>query len=876
MRGLEGNGGFPPFRRTELFSGFFKTAILFIAMRNTIKHSMLTNKPGRFFRLLVPSPSMSQFTELRQRIFRYGLVALTFGSYVVLFTRYHDQLGTGIASLATIPVIVAAWYFGVRGGLIVAFLAVVTSVFIQSLSGHPIAALLTDPGNILRIIALTLIALVTGNLSNITRERTEAIHRLQKYENDRQAHTVFLELLNGFTAKALEADNLQSTLEILTEQITKLFKADDGFFAFWDADKEVSIPTVAYGAMREIYPYYIFEPGEQTLATSVMSTRHPIPVEDIENSPYLSPNVAALFPSRSMLGLPLIAQDRKLGALLLGYNTRRQFDDNDILHAEITAEQVALVISKSLLLEEARKQVKQLTALHDVAVTSIEADNEDQLIERVTDIIRQNLFPDNFGIMLLDEEAGLLRAHASYRFHSNNKIEIKGIRLGDGITGEVAKNGTSQRIGNVRRNSQYLDIDERILSELCVPVKFKERILGVINAESTKRNAFTADDERLLTTLAGQLATAIEQSRKAQAEHNLVDQLAHSNALIYAIAEITTQIERALTVNEIIETLGRELRKLDLTCIMAIHDSNRSLFTINYTSLPPDFLGIVQQGLGYPLLEYSFSADQLNQALKAEDLLYPTLIHHPEEEILILFREAEKPGVIRILGEIGVTPGLAPLRLPLTLEESLLGILWVWGKDFRKSDIPIMSIFAKQIGISLERARLFQEVQNLALTDPLTGLHNRRSIFELGRVEFMRAERMKRPFSCMMLDLDHFKQINDNYGHHVGDEILQEFSNRCRSAVREVDLVGRYGGEELIIIMPETDLTEALPVAERLRISICEQPVSISGQELCITVSIGVAQKDENTLRLETLVARADQAMYIAKHKGRNRVATSK
>ena len=819
---------------------------------------------------------MNQSTELRQRIFRYALVALAFGSYVGLFTRYHDQLGTGIASLATIPVIVAAWYFGVRGGLIAAFLAVVTSVFIQSLNGHPIAVLLSDPGNVLRIIALTLIALVTGNLSNLNRERTEAIHRLQQYEDERKSHTNFLELLNGFTAKALEADNLSTTLEILTEQITKLFKADDGFFAFWDADKEVPIPTVAYGAMRDIYPYYIFEPGEQTLATSVMSAKHPIPVEDIENSPYLGSNVAALFPSRSMLGLPLIAQDRKLGALLLGYNRRRQFDDNDILHAEITAEQVALVISKSLLLEEERKQVKQLTALHDVALISIEADNEDQLIERVTDIIGQNLFPDNFGIMLLDEAAGLLRAHPSYRFHSNNKIEIKEIRIGDGITGDVAKNGTSQRIGNVRRNSQYLDIDERILSELCVPIKFKERILGVINAESTKRNAFTADDERLLTTLAGQLATAIEQSRKAQAEHNLVDQLAHSNALIYAIAEITTQIERALTVNEIIETLGKELRKLDLTCIMAIHDSNRSIFTINYTSLPPDFLEIVERGLGYPLLEYSFSGDQLNQTLKAKDLSYPSLIHQPAEEILILFREAEKPGVIRILEEIGVTSGMDPIRLPLTFEGSLLGILWVWGKDFRQSDIPIMSIFAKQIGVSLERARLFQEVQSLALTDPLTGLHNRRSIFELGRVELMRAERMNRPFSCMMLDLDHFKQINDNYGHDAGDQILQEFANRCKKSVREVDLVGRYGGEELIIIMPETDLKEALPVAERLRAAVCKNPVQISGQELCITVSIGVAQKDENTLRLETLVARADQAMYIAKHKGRNRVATSK
>ena len=819
---------------------------------------------------------MNQFTELRQRVSLYLLVTIAFGSYVVIFANYHNQVGIGVASLATIPVIIAGWYFGTRGGLAIAFLSIVTSVFLQTLDGHPVTVLLSDPGNILRILALTLVAIVTGSLSTITRERAEVIRRLQQYENDRHSHTNFLELLNGITARALEADNLQSTLEILTEQISKLFKADDGFFAFWNPDKEMPIPTVAYGGMRDVYPYIIFEPGEQTLTTSVMKAKHPIPVIDMQNSPYISPNVAALFPSRSMLGLPLIAQERKLGALLLGYNKNRQFNDNDILHAEITAEQVALVVSKSLLLEEERKQVKQLTALHDVALTSIEADNEDQLIERVTDIIGQNLFPNNFGIMLLDEKAGVLQAHSSYRFYRTDKIKMKEIRIGEGITGEVAKNGTPQRIGNVRGNPQYVDIDDRTLSELCVPIKFKERILGVINAESVKRNAFTADDERLLATLAGQLATAMEQLRKSKAEHDLVDQLAHSNNLIYAIAQIMTQIERAFTIGEIIETLGNELRKIDLTCIMAMHDSNRSLFTINYTSLPPDFLAIVEKGLGYPLLQYSFSGDKLNQALKAEDILYPATISNPEEEILILFSEAEKPGVIRILGEIGVTSGIEPLRLPLALEENLLGILWVWGKSIRKSDLPIMSIFAKQIGVSLERARLFQEVQNLALTDPLTGLHNRRSIFELGRVEFLRADRMNRPFSCMMLDLDHFKQINDNYGHHVGDQILQEFANRCRSSVREVDLVGRYGGEELIIIMPETDLKDALPVAERLRTSLCETPVLISGQELCITVSIGVAQKDENTLHLETLVARADQAMYIAKHKGRNRVATSK
>ena len=175
------------------------------------------------------------------------------------------------------------------------------------------------------------------------------------------------------------------------------------------------------------------------------------------------------------------------------------------------------------------------------------------------------------------------------------------------------------------------------------------------------------------------------------------------------------------------------------------------------------------------------------------------------------------------------------------IEENPLGILWVWGEGITKADLPIMSIFAKQIGISLERARLFQEVQSLALTDPLTGLHNRRSFFQLGRVEFSRAHRMERPLSCMMLDLDHFKQINDNYGHLLGDQILQEFAKRCKDSVREMDLVGRYGGEELIILLPETDLITALQVAERMCKSIAKAPMKVPSQEINVTVSIGIA-----------------------------------
>jgi len=819
---------------------------------------------------------MNRFIALLKRFLPHILVAIALASYIVIFAGNNDQLKAGIAALATIPVIVASWYFGVTGGVLTAILSIVVSVVLQLLAGYPLNTLLSDPGNILRIISLAVVAIVTGRLSTITQERLDAIRELERYERERHTHADFLELLNGITAQALEANNLKSTLDILTEQIAKLFNADDGYFSLWDADKNVHIPTTAYGSMRDIYTFFVFESTDHTLITSVMQAEHPIVVPDIENSSYIDPEIAALFPNHAMLGLPFIAQRRKLGALVLGYNTPPQFNDTDILHARVTAEQVALVLSKSLLLDEERKQVKQLTALHDVALISIETDQEDQLIERVTEVIGKNLFPDNFGIVLLHENDEILHAHPSYIFYGAEDLRMKDIRLGDGITGLTAQTGLPHRIGDVRLNQQYVGVDDRTISELCVPIKFKDRVLGVINAESMKRDAFTADDERLLVTLAGQLATAIEQMRKAEAERKWFDQLAHSNDLIYSIAQIMTQIEKALTMQEIIRTLGDELHNLGLTCIMAVYDEKQASFTINYTSLESHLLKIVETGLGYPLVEYVFPLTLLEHATNGKDLLHPIALTQPEQEIEILFAGAEKPGVLRILTEIGVTPDIEPIRVPLFIEKNLLGMLWVWGSDVRKSDLPIISIFAKQIGISLERARLFQEVQSLALTDPLTGLHNRRNIFELGRIELSRAHRMSRPFCCMMLDLDHFKQVNDKYGHQVGDQVLQEFARRCKSSVREVDLVGRYGGEEMIIIMPETELAAALPVAERLRKNIANVPIRVPGHELNITVSIGLAQKDENTIQLDTLVARADQAMYIAKHKGRNQVATSK
>ena len=813
---------------------------------------------------------MNEHLFVQHKSFPYITVFSLFLVYAGIFTVYHDTAGVGIASLAAVPVIVAGWYFGIKGGVFTALLSVLWNIGILIAAGH--LATINFVGDIAGFFSLVLIGIVVGLLATTMRERNEALNKLEKIDADHQSDTNFLEILNDITGMALESNSLDSTVSILIERIARLFEADDAFLSFWDADHSIPVPRAAFGSMSDIYPYMQFESGERTPSTAAIERGHPIAITDLDNSPYIDSKIASVLPSRSMLALPLLVQTRALGALLLGYTAQRSFDESDLIRAEMTAEQVALVLAKSLTLEEEHKRVKQLTALHDISLLSIEVDNEDELINRVTDIIGQNLFTDNFGILLLDEKSEMLKAHPSYRFFSTEYRHMLDVPLDQGVTGRVARTGKALRIGNVRRIQEYFDVDDRTVSELCVPIKFKEQILGVINVESTRRDAFSEDDERLLITLAGQIATAMEQIRKAQAERKWLDQLARSNDLIYALAQITTHIEKAFDTGDIIRNLGTELGKINLTCIMAIYDKEHGQFTVNYTSMEPGFLEIVENGLGHPLIKYTFARDKLN----INNLLYPTVLSNPAIEIQQLFANTRLEGIQKILHKLGVGPETDPLRLPLIFEDNLLGILWIWGAGLTRADLPIMSIFAKQIGVSLERARLFQEVQSLALTDPLTGLQNRRSLFELGRVEFSRAYRMNRAFCCMMLDIDHFKQVNDDYGHPIGDQVLQEFARRCISSIRAVDLIGRYGGEELIILLPETDRETAMHVAERLRLAVEGAPFQVSIGNVDLTVSIGVAAKDDYTGDLETLIARADQAMYIAKHRGRNCVAMSK
>ncbi|HID07947.1 MAG TPA: GGDEF domain-containing protein [Armatimonadetes bacterium] len=172
----------------------------------------------------------------------------------------------------------------------------------------------------------------------------------------------------------------------------------------------------------------------------------------------------------------------------------------------------------------------------------------------------------------------------------------------------------------------------------------------------------------------------------------------------------------------------------------------------------------------------------------------------------------------------------------------------------------------------MENAHLYEEVERLATTDGLTGLYEHRYFQEALENELRRGLRYKHPTSLMMIDIDHFKELNDTYGHQVGDDVLRRLAEVLRSQAREHDIVARYGGEEFALLLPVTPKEGALAAAARLRHAVEVTPFRAREETIHITVSVGIATCPSDATTRDTLIDKADQALYAAKRRGRNRV----
>jgi diguanylate cyclase (GGDEF)-like protein len=221
-------------------------------------------------------------------------------------------------------------------------------------------------------------------------------------------------------------------------------------------------------------------------------------------------------------------------------------------------------------------------------------------------------------------------------------------------------------------------------------------------------------------------------------------------------------------------------------------------------------------------------------------------------------------------------PARAILVAPVTFKRVPLGVIVLaTASDFAPDAEKLLEQLRADLGLAINNALAHDRLERLAAVDPLTDAYNRR--FGLSRLseEFSRAVRAESPLAVLMLDLDHFKAVNDTYGHLVGDRVLRAVAKTCRRVIREGDVLIRYGGEEFLVLLPGAGAGDLTELGERIRRAVGETTVQEGDQRIAISVSVGGASYSDDVESASALIARADAALYEAKESGRNRLVVA-
>lgn len=212
--------------------------------------------------------------------------------------------------------------------------------------------------------------------------------------------------------------------------------------------------------------------------------------------------------------------------------------------------------------------------------------------------------------------------------------------------------------------------------------------------------------------------------------------------------------------------------------------------------------------------------------------------------------------------------------VPLVCQGAVIGVLNLADKTdgvFDGADIALIELLSQLVGASIGNVKLFEKMQRQASTDGLTGLVNHRTFYEILEKELWRSRRYGGRISLIMVDVDNLKKVNDTYGHRAGDKVIKEVSRRIKGCIRQIDTAARYGGDEFAVILPNTEISDATLVAERMLAAVSGRPASWKREEIPLSISVGLGEYDADT-NPEDVTSRSDEALYSAKQAGKNTV----
>ena len=324
------------------------------------------------------------------------------------------------------------------------------------------------------------------------------------------------------------------------------------------------------------------------------------------------------------------------------------------------------------------------------------------------------------------------------------------------------------------------------------------------------------------------------------------------NVLRSTINAISTSIE----IKEIVESAGTNLPNLfDFSSFGVFWKEDLLLFLYQEESCPPSFTQEVVKNMlkVFSILgEESFNAEGIALQVEKRKLRPKQMMMDPKATLK------------------------SHLTLPLTVEGEILGCLSLNSDQpnaFDAQDLQFLSVIGYQMAATLKHFQRFSSIKNIAIYDTLTGLYNRRYFEERLGVDAQKSFYSGTPLSLVMVDIDHFKKINDTFGHTEGDQVLCKISSLLKTSVRKKDTVARYGGEEFILILPEAGLEESFVIAERIRRQVENTSFEVGQAQVNLTLSMGISNFPSHRAKSkEDLVKMADQALYDAKRGGRNKV----
>ena len=531
------------------------------------------------------------------------------------------------------------------------------------------------------------------------------------------------------------------------------------------------------------------------------------------------------------------------------------------------------IIDKSIDKIEFQRSKRKFDVLLQISQRLILTLESEELLEVIINMVIEIISIEQAFLFLVDENQKPI-------------YEIGRSRLKGNIPESEAKYSSSviERCMNILNGIYQLDAskhhyfgsqdsirDLKIKTVICLPLKItiqsskkrisdkietSEKIIGILYLDSsTIVEEFNLDKLELLEIFAGYAAISLEKVRLYEEQQTLNRKLGKKVWDLRSLFDISRQLSSSLDVDNIAHDLL-------LASIGNVGSQTGAIMLLNEDT---DILTIKDSsGLETPEKEITFNMQDIFTSLLR--LGEPLVLDQPD--ILEKLSQSEKKRLKTLQ---------AKLAIPIIKDTHLRGIMLLGSKaqniNYEKDEIDILETFTNQASVALETARLYQ----MATVDSLTKVYIRRHFGQRLNDEFKMAKRYNTKLSLIMVDVDHFKNFNDNYGHQLGDLVLQEVGVVLKRTSRETDIPARYGGEEFAIILPSTDTEGAYILAERLRNDIEMLNIPSSKGNLKVTVSIGVATYTEiaHIDSPRDLIEEADKALYRSKETGRNRVTVA-